>query len=282
MTRTERASVEPFFVAGGSGSCFCLLRRPPPQCPTRGVLVYLHPFAEEMNKSRRTVALAARRLASTGWATLQIDLMGCGDSDGELRDADWAAWRDDASCAIEYARSEFAVPVGLWGLRLGALLACDIAHDDASLDGPVVLWNPVTSGKTFLTQFLRIAVAGAAFGREVAAGSTAELASRLAAGEVLEIGGYEIGSALAADLSHLELAQRCPASRKVIWCETSTMEPASLSPSARAIVERWRAEGCDVSVVSILGEPFWVSLEIAEGHALVAATASVLNEQVPA
>lgn len=33
----------------------------------KGVVLFLHPFAEEMNKSRRTVAQQARTLAAAGY-----------------------------------------------------------------------------------------------------------------------------------------------------------------------------------------------------------------------
>lgn len=46
---------------------------------TRGSIVYIHPFAEEMNKSRRMAALQARALTLAGFAVLQLDLIGCGD-----------------------------------------------------------------------------------------------------------------------------------------------------------------------------------------------------------
>src|SRR5688500_5815022 len=61
----------------------------------RGVVLLLPPFAEEMNKSRRMCALLARGLAADGWRVVRIDLLGCGDSAGSLRDASWEQWCDD-------------------------------------------------------------------------------------------------------------------------------------------------------------------------------------------
>ncbi len=63
---------------------FCLFH--PAQGRASGApLLYLHPFAEEMNKSRRMAALQSRALAEHGYAVLQIDLLGCGDSSRRLR-----------------------------------------------------------------------------------------------------------------------------------------------------------------------------------------------------
>jgi pimeloyl-ACP methyl ester carboxylesterase len=79
----------------------------------------VHPFAEEMNKSRRMAALQSRALAAQGYAVLQIDLFGCGDSGGDFatrrgRNGATTSRRD----AMAAARVSGAIT--LWGLRLGA------------------------------------------------------------------------------------------------------------------------------------------------------------------
>ena len=73
----------------------------------RGAVLYLHPFAEEMNKARRMAALQSRALADAGFSVLQIDLFGCGDSSGDFGDATWNDWIDDAllGCAWLQARA---------------------------------------------------------------------------------------------------------------------------------------------------------------------------------
>ena len=38
----------------------------------RGSVLYVHPFAEEMNKSRRMVALQSRMLAEKGFAVMHV------------------------------------------------------------------------------------------------------------------------------------------------------------------------------------------------------------------
>ena len=79
----------------------------------RGRLLYLHPFAEEMNKSRRMAALACRALAAAGFAVLQIDLRGCGDSSADFGDASWADWQADVRVGMaELDRRAPGVPLG--------------------------------------------------------------------------------------------------------------------------------------------------------------------------
>jgi hypothetical protein len=89
---------EPFFLPAGSGERFCIYHAPAGE--PRGTFIYLHPFAEEMNKSRRTAALQSRMFAASGFAVLQIDLFGCGDSSGEFNEARWEIWKEDAALAF--------------------------------------------------------------------------------------------------------------------------------------------------------------------------------------
>jgi alpha-beta hydrolase superfamily lysophospholipase len=67
---------EAFFLPAASGQRFCLFHQPDSLTAARGAVVYVHPFAEEMNKSRRMAALQAKALAAAGYAVLQIDLHG--------------------------------------------------------------------------------------------------------------------------------------------------------------------------------------------------------------
>src|ERR1700750_2791898 len=91
----------PFFLDDeAGGQRLCVLHGPQGDA-VLGAMVYVHPFAEEMNKSRRMAALQARAFARAGHAVLQIDLLGCGDSSGDSGDATWEAWVDDVvrACA---------------------------------------------------------------------------------------------------------------------------------------------------------------------------------------
>src|SRR3546814_18352731 len=110
-----------------------------------------------MNRSRRMAALQARALAALGIDVLLLDLFGTGDSAGDFRDARWEIWREDAMAAVAWLGARCGGRVGLWGLRLGTLLAAEVA---AEMQAPrLLLWQPVLSGERHLTQFLRLRVA---------------------------------------------------------------------------------------------------------------------------
>lgn len=232
------------------------------------------PFGDEMNKSRRMLALQARRLADLGFGVLQLDLEGCGDSDGELRDVRWAGWKNDLAAGADWLAGRLHAPLYLLGLRMGALLALDFAREHAGIAG-IVLWQPLASGDAFITQLLRLKLAGGMAGG--AAPGTAALRAALASGEMLEIGGYEITGSLADDLGALDLRVLGPAACPVHWFEMVADATRPMPPAALRTAEAWRAEGVALTASKVGGPPFWSTQEIAESAALLDATCAAFE-----
>src|SRR3546814_14337350 len=81
--------MEALFIDGPAWRLFAIHHAAAPHCRQGLGLVYLPPFAEEMNRSRRMAALQARALAALGIDVLLLDLFGTGDSAGDFRDARW-------------------------------------------------------------------------------------------------------------------------------------------------------------------------------------------------
>lgn len=263
--------LEAFFLPVDPGERFCLLNTP--NGAVRRSVVYVHPFAEELNKARRMAALQARRLADEGCAVLRIDFLGCGDSSGDFSEGRWPAWKRDVGAAIAYLAERFNAPLTLWGLRLGAVLAAEIAQDGVA--DHLVLWQPVVSGRQFLTQFLRMRLASEMLAEGAARSATSELAKTLANGETLEIAGYELHPALALALERIELDLLVPAVKRVDWMEIVADASAPVRVAARRVVEAW--QGRDIRVHSVVGEPFWSTVEISECQRLIGITASSMN-----
>ena len=130
------APAEPFFLQADCGRRFCLYHAPQAEKECRGAFIYVHPFGEEMNKSRRMAALQARAFAAMGFGVLQIDLFGCGDSSGDFSDARWDIWKQDIAGARAWLAERVSAPISLWGLRLGALLALDFARGTSTKIAP--------------------------------------------------------------------------------------------------------------------------------------------------
>ncbi|WP_371867764.1 hydrolase 2, exosortase A system-associated [Duganella levis] len=261
----------PFFLNADEGERFCLYHAPEIGTPSRGAILYVHPFAEELNKSRRMVALQARAYAQAGFGVLQIDLFGCGDSSGELPQARWDTWLSDLTRAWHWLQARHTGPRYLWGLRLGALLALDFATR-VRPDG-VILWQPALSGRAHLNQFVRLQSAARLFSNPPAAEQSTEIA------------GYLMSPALSAAIGQLDaeaLAPRCP----VQWMELSPAPQdaaadyasaagnnhATLQPASEVLIERWRQSGARVQAYPVHGEAFWTSSEIGVAPELLAAT----------
>lgn len=271
----DRVHVEPFFLAGELGSLFCLLRCPSVGPPKGGVL-YLHPFAEEMHKSRRMAAVQAEEMAASGWVVLQVDLTGCGDSAGDFSDATWSAWRDDVArawtCLNGIVRS---LPCYLWGLRIGATLAAQMSTELSRVSG-LLLWQPVICGEIFLNQFLRIRLAGEMLADRGIKNNTKHLREILRRGEVVEVGGFGLSSVMARELTDVKLSESrpyCP----VAWFEVGAMMGDGISHAGQTVLDAWGESFASCVTATVSGDPFWITQEITECRDLLALTRSVFD-----
>lgn len=266
--------MQAFFLDSSDGSQrFCVHHAA--QGPVkRGQLLYLHPFAEEMNKSRRMAALQARALAAAGFEVLQIDLLGCGDSAGDFGDASWQAWVDDALLGCRWLQSRpDPAPLWLWGLRAGCLLAVETLRQ---LGAPahLLLQQPPASGKPLLQQFLRLKLAGEMLDG-ANKGLMAELRSALGRGETVEIAGYLLAPALAEGLEAATL-QPPEGARpgRLVWLELNARTDAEWTPVSSQAQQRWRDAGWQLDARLLVGPAFWQTTEIEEAPALIEAAVS--------
>jgi len=242
----------------------------------RGSVLYVHPFGEEMNKSRRMAALQARQFAELGYAVLLIDLHGCGDSVGDFSDARWEIWKSNLATALAWLKTNAPGPISLWGLRLGASLALDFAAESGTEYAKIVLWQPIVNGETFLGQLLRLAIANQMLTNGKATRGTEQLRKALEAGETLEIGGYELSSHLAKAIAGIELTRLAPVGSDAYWLEVASQTGQTLSPSAQRVAESWRAQGISLHTQQVVGESFWTTQEISECPALLSISSKIM------
>jgi exosortase A-associated hydrolase 2 len=288
-TTLMTGQTEAFFLPideGRNGERFCLFHSAQGDV-VRGSVLYIHPFAEEMNKSRRMVALQARALALAGFDVLQIDLLGCGDSSGDSGDANWQDWLNDVRQGCHWLQSRGrsppsgtapgdSPPLWLWGLRAGCLLAVEAANQ---LNDPcnLLFWQPASAGKQILQQFLRLKVAGDMLGGQ-AKGVMEGIRQQLDGGASVEIAGYMLSSGLASGMEQAALSP--PAGQNMVrqleWLEVSAREGAELSPVSSKIFALWQQAGVDARNHIVSGPSFWQTTEIEDAPALIAATTAAL------
>jgi exosortase A-associated hydrolase 1/exosortase A-associated hydrolase 2 len=224
-----------------------------------GTVIWVHAFAEEMNKTRRISAQMAQRLASAGWRVVQRDLYGCGDSAGDFADASWNEWLDEIDTELRQADS--ARPIWLWCVRAGALLgaAALVGRPDVNL----LLWQPVTSGARHVQQFLRLSTGARVLGSAKGASALTPIQS-LRAGVAVEVGGYTIDPALALGLERASFDVPADYAGRIVWFEISADETPEISHSVGQTVERLRARGVAVELEALTGPAFWQTPEIEE------------------
>jgi exosortase A-associated hydrolase 2 len=272
----EQKTIESFYLPGAKGKLFSLFYPPLGDDACNGGVLYIHPFAEEMNKSRRMAALQAREFSRLGYAVLVIDLYGCGDSDGELKDADWDIWVNDLLSAMEWLQSRCNASIILWGLRLGASIALQISEQSALNISKLILWHPILKGSVALTEFLRIAFAADMLKSRQNTSSTSELKKKLLSGQTLELSGYDLNSGLAKAMDSVDMALYSKTETPVFWLEVVRDTTRPVSPAVSKILDVWKTNNISVNHVQLSCESFWSSGEITECADLICATTEIL------
>jgi len=272
---------EPFFFDGPAGRLFAVNYPPTSTGDTGFGVVFVPAFAEEMNQSRRMVALQARALAGAGIGALVVDLYGTGDSAGDFRDARWETWRDDVSAAVAWLETWGRDRIGLLGVRLGGLLAMEVAAANQGRVDRAILWQPVARGERMLTQFLRLRVA-ASMGGSAAQETTTSLRETFASGQSTQIAGYEIAPELAAALDSADIAAHGPAAGvPVDWIEVVADAGRPVSPASRRVVDQWTDAGVPVAAATVPGDAFWSIQETTLVPELLEATTECLRAARP-
>ena len=111
-------------------------------------------------------------------------------------------------------------------------------------------------------------------GKETIAGLRAKLKS----GESVEVAGYDVTGRIVEQLDRVDLGQTLGANLGAVrWVEVVRSADAPPPAAATAAVERARAGGASVELHTVLGEPFWSSVEIVRNPTLVADAVTTLG-----
>jgi exosortase A-associated hydrolase 1/exosortase A-associated hydrolase 2 len=233
-------------------------------------------FGEEMNRCRSMVSMQARALAHVGIGTLVLDPYGTGDSAGEFSEATWSGWREDLVLGLQWLRACGNGCRTLWGIRLGALMAAELAAADQQIER-LLFWQPVVEGKSFFTQFLRIRVA-AELEQSDGIKTTEALRKMAAAGEIVEVSGYRLNPELAREIDMLSLPDPTRMrGRSVFWCEVVPAADSNVARASMKVVEAWQAVEMDVRFERVVGPSFWQVHEREVAPDLIDATTRLMS-----
>lgn len=236
--------------------------------------LYVPPFAEEANKTRHLATRQARELAAHGITAFLVDPYGTGDSAGVFAEATWTRWCRDIAGAVAWLEAAGYKTVVPWCVRLGAALAHSAGLFER--DAPVLLWQPVFSGRSHLNQFFRLRLAGDMTGS--ARVSRADLEAALARDGFLDIGGYRLNRELVAAIQALDTTPPAP-SGPAGWFEVSAAPEPALGRGARETVARWQAAGCAVTGAAVTGDPFWATQELGFAPDLIETTTGWISSE---
>ncbi len=267
--------LDAFFLKGAAGNLFSVYFSPVGE--KRATVIFLPPFVEEANRCRAIVSQQARVFAANGYGTLLIDPYGTGDSEGELENANWDIWLNDTLTAVNWINVHGGGRIILWGVRLGALLAIDIANKHPGMFDRLLLWQPVIDGKIYLTQFLRQRIVSLSERNEPTETTTAML-SQLEAGAVIEIAGYTLAGKMASDIKFASIKKIEKLDDVgVLWIETIATTENSIPMANQVAIEHLRSIGVNIQTSVVVSPPFWTLQKRAEAPDLIKLTIDQIN-----
>lgn len=253
----------------------------PANLPASQCLLYLPPFAEEMNRCRSHVAAAARALAAHGVVSLLLDPWGTGESEGEIATPTLEDWLDDAEAGWSWLRDHTGLQPGLWGMRSGALLAgllCErLARQEAEPPGCLLWWQPVLDGQLFLNQYLRLRIASQMV-HDGERETTDSIRAQLKRGELVEVAGYPLSGPMADSLAAAKMASAGVLARQPLkWLELAGKAGQEPGVPSRKLAETVRGAGGSVRLETVVCPPIWQTFDREDAPALVPATLELLG-----
>jgi exosortase A-associated hydrolase 2 len=241
-------------------------------------VLFIPPFAEEMNKSRHMMSLQARAMASAGISSLMIDLFGTGDSSGDFSEARWHIWVENIQKSIGWLREHGYSSISCLGVRLSGLLAVAAAKVDDTPIKKIVWWQPVLTGENYLIQILRLRTTqGMLLKNQPSNENTQGLLERLLGGETIEVAGYDIHPELGKALIDQQINQNehslPPLSVKIELVELVSNKDKKNSLPVSNLIEHWPA----ADMHTLVGENFWNARESHINQELIDMTTALLT-----
>ena len=273
----SRFKLRPIFLKGAGGRIFALLYLP--KVAKRGVL-FVPPFAEELNKCRRQITQTARSLADEGCAVLVVDLFGTGDSESDFSKARWEIWKSDVTTAISWMESDGPAVDAIVATRLGCALAAESLREASRSVLNTVFWQPVVSGRQFMTQFLRLQVAASMMESDTQI-TVETLRAKLEAGSSIEVAGYKLTPELWRSVEEVDLLSSLNRGLGELHIvEVGRMRKDGLSIQGQRLMAVAQEQGIRVKGQRVPGDPIWAATEIVTNSLLEEATVAHLAQRI--
>jgi exosortase A-associated hydrolase 2 len=168
--------------------------------------VLVHPLMEERQDAHPVLRDLADAMAEKGFATLRVDLHGCGDSSGEWEDATIEAWLNNIVGAAEQLRQRTGVEsIVLAGLRFGATLAAMAAS--ATRASAVVMVQPIVRGGGYIKDLLLASITSEMVLHRKAGTTRERLIEDLESGRTVNLFGYHFTPAQFRAIRDIDLVR---------------------------------------------------------------------------
>ena len=123
---------------------------PPKRNNLHEAVLLSYPFGQEYMRAHKAFRQLANLLSRKGYTVMRFDYPGTGDSYGDGKDIGYKECQEQAQTALDFLKNETKYEdIHLIGLRLGALVAAELAEKNACIK-KLVLWDPYISGDSFL------------------------------------------------------------------------------------------------------------------------------------
>ena len=240
----------------------------------RKAVIFVPPFAEEMNRSRRMYVLCARLLAGIGIDCVCFDYAGTGDSEGKWGSFSIVDWQENLKDVYQSVCQTGISDISLIGVRFAAL---QIAHTLAAAELKInkcVLWDPIESGETYMRQLIRMKIA-AAMAEESKKISTKDVLAEVEEQGSIEIGGYLLTDTMINTINELSLSgtiDKLIAATDLHWMTLSRVnrEGAATTPACvpKDLVDK-------LSMHLIRDTKFWMQQEVTISPLLLRSTCNL-------
>lgn len=218
--------------------------------------------------------LLGQALVDRGIGVIRFHYVGEGNSEGERSGMTFSSLCEDAAAVLDHAEfvgfSEFAV----LGTRVGALVAAATVSSRPGV--PLVLWEPVTEPRRFITEALRARrMSQMAQGD---AGSTTDWRQELEEKGMLDLVGYELYPPLLESLERVDLLSALGTEPRRAFIVRFRGKPGASDPLAEALRERGISVESDILELS---ESWWFHSEtVPETGDLITATTTWFSNEL--
>ncbi len=279
---TTSITLIPDFLQTDSNNLFYLKITADTQVKRDNAVVFVPPFAEEMNKSRKMMSSMLKRIAARADGYI-FDFSGTGDSQGNFNDQTWQSWCADFNRFVKTVMEQNQYQsLQIISLRTGSLVLSEASRlSEFDSFRPFIkavhMWNPVLNSSQFFNQFLRIQLAAEMMKESDNKRTAKDLVIELQEKGELEVAGYMINSQLYQQL----VAASAAFSGEMSGCAIRIYDlnaRGAVTPAIQNGVSKHFPEHGNAQLIGVQGDQFWSTQEISVSEALINATETNIME----